>query len=809
VLLSAALLVEHRRTDTAMLRSRGAGAARIGLLSLVEGLLLTVPAGLLGPVIAAVALRGLNLAGPLAEIGLRIDPHITSDAFLASSVAAAACLIALLLPALPRIRSFTAVHGSVGRAETRTAGQRFGLDVALLAIAGIGLWQLRLYGAPLTRTVQGTLGVDPLLVATPAIGFLAGAVLALRIVPLVAAAIERLTSRGRTLVPSLGARQLSRRPLRYTRAALLLMLAVSMGVFAITYTRTWSDSQRDQAMFQVGADVRAEPGRRAADTPGWALRAAYSDIPGVVATMPMTVSTIRVARAGESGALVGIDADAAARVIRLRPDLRSGSVDDLVAPLAAARPEIEAVRLPGEPRVLRLDVDVRIDRLHDVLPDPETGEPVFAEVDPGRIDGRRGIQTSVVVRDAAGGLTRFAGDAAAFGPGTRTVEISLGDPDRPADRFAYPLDLLAVEVGIVLPDTAELIAGSVRVSGIEAGEVSASGTSWTAAPIDLERGWRSMASVQGGPHQAVIVREGPGTVGIDIPSGGLPTVIGQDEVGRGTVITFGPRDLELVSADPIPAIATSAYLDATARSVGDVVPVDLGGAERSFRIVGTVRAFPTLDAGTPALVVDLPTVTAMLFEGSESIDPPDAWWFAVEPGGQDAVAARLRDPSIGSASVVTLDERAALLATDPVALGIIGALGIGIAAAAAFAVVGFVVSAAVSARERVTEFALLRALGLSSRQLSGWLSLENATLGVISLLCGTGLGLLVAWVALPFVTVTRRAETVFPPVEVAIPWTTIALLEVAGIVGLSVAIIGLTWTLGRVAMASTLRKGED
>jgi hypothetical protein len=315
--------------------------------------------------------------------------------------------------------------------------------------------------------------------------------------------------------------------------------------------------------------------------------------------------------------------------------------------------------------------------------------------------------------------------------------------------------------------------------------------------------------VHGGPHQVAVVRGGAGTIGIDIPTEGLPTVIGQDEVGRGTVITFAPRDLDLVSDEPIPSIATAAYLDATARSVGDVLPVDVGGADRSFRIVDSVRAFPTLDAGTPALIVDLPTVAALLFEGSGAIDPPDSWWFAVEPGGQDAVAAALRDPSIGSASVVSQDERAELLATDPVALGIIGALGIGIAAAAAFAVVGFVVSAAVSARERVTEFALLRALGLSSRQLSGWLSLENATLAVISLLCGTGLGLLVAWVALPFVTVTRRAETVFPPVEVAIPWTTIAALEVAGIVALSIAILGLTWTLGRVAMASTLRKGED
>jgi ABC-type antimicrobial peptide transport system permease subunit len=181
----------------------------------------------------------------------------------------------------------------------------------------------------------------------------------------------------------------------------------------------------------------------------------------------------------------------------------------------------------------------------------------------------------------------------------------------------------------------------------------------------------------------------------------------------------------------------------------------------------------------------------------------------VDPAQRASVIADLRGPAIGSASVVDLVERAETLATDPIALGVIGALGIGIAAAAAFAVVGFVVSAAVSARERVTEFALLRALGLSSGQLSGWLSLENATLAVISLVAGSGLGLLVAWVALPFVTVTSRARAAYPPVEVNVPWTTIAVLEVAGIVALSAAVIGLTWSLGRIAMASALRMGED
>ena len=321
VLLSAALLVEHRRVDTAMLRSRGAGPVRIGAMALVEGLFLTIPAAILGPFIALAALQLFNVIGPLATIGLHIDPSVSVEAFIAAGAAALACLVALLLPALPTRRSFAAVQSGISRAGTRPAGQRLGLDIALLAIAGIGLWQLRHYGAPLTRSVQGAVGIDPLLVATPAIGLLAGAVVALRVLPMLASAIERITARGRGLVSSLGARQLARRPLRYTRAALLLMLAMAMGVFAVSYTWTWTASQRDQAAFQVGADVRVSPGTRADDLPRWALDRTYAALPGIAARMPVDRASVAASRSAR-GELVALDAGTAPDVVILRPDLR-------------------------------------------------------------------------------------------------------------------------------------------------------------------------------------------------------------------------------------------------------------------------------------------------------------------------------------------------------------------------------------------------------------------------------------------------------------------------------------------------------
>jgi hypothetical protein len=62
---------------------------------------------------------------------------------------------------------------------------------------------------------------------------------------------------------------------------------------------------------------------------------------------------------------------------------------------------------------------------------------------------------------------------------------------------------------------------------------------------------------------------------------------------------------------------------------------------------------------------------------------------------------------------------------------------------------------------------------------------------------------------LPFITVTQGATTPFPPVEVDVPWTTIATLEVIGIVALAITVGFLAWLLRRIGLASVLRMSED
>ena len=806
VLLSGSLLIEHRRVDTAMLRSRGAGPWRILGLAVIEGLILVVPAALAAPWVAAVALRVFNLTGPLADIGLVLDPAITVEAYVAACAAALTCLAALTLPAFRNARSFAAVHSKLVRGETASIGQRLGLDIALLAIAGVGLWQLRQYGAPLTLSVHWSLGLDPLLVATPAIGLLAGAVLALRIVPLLAQLIERATAGHRGLVTSLGARQLARRPLRYTRAALLLMLAMAMGVFAVCYTVTWTISQHDQASFQVGADLRVTPGTRQGSIPRWGVDQAYAALPGVTARVPVERDAVRVVGTG-GGEIVGLDAETAAQVTSLRPDLSNASMSELLSPLAAGRPDVAAVRLPDGTRRIRFEVDLRLKAVERQEIDDATGSARFVPTDIESVGGWRGLGLSAVVRDARGMLYRFGSVTTTLAAAPVEMTVPLGDSaEGGAPSFAYPLDLLAVELSISLPEGYQAPDATVSV---EAAAAAASNGAWQPLALDIAKGWRSSVAFFGRPHRVAESNLGAVDLTADAGTSGIPVLPGVDRFGRATVLTFGPAALETIAEAPIPIVASAPFLGATASAVGDDLSLTIDGVRRTVAVTGAIRAVPGSNPDAAVVLMDLPTLSLLRYEGNDAVTAADEWWLAVEDDSRAAITEALSSPPIGSASVVGVVERNRQLATDPVALGMIGALGIGFVAAALFAVVGFAVSAAVSARERITEFALLRALGLAPNQLSVWLSLENAALALVSLVSGTVLGLVIAWAVLPFITVTQGATTPFPPVAVQVPWGTIAQLVGITLIALGATVVALGWLLRRIGLASVLRMSED
>jgi hypothetical protein len=816
IVLTAGLLAEHRRSDTALLRSRGAGPWQIAELALTEALVLAVPAAVLAPFLAAAALGAFNLAGPLAAAEVSIVPRLSTTAFAVAGAAALGAALLLVVPTFLAARSLVDEEGRRSRYETRTIGQRLGLDLALLAVTLIGFWQLRLYGAPLTESVQGTLGLDPLLVAAPAIGLLAGGVLALRMVPLLATAAEALTRRGRRLVGALGAQQVARRPLRYTRAALLLMLAVSMGVFAISYADTWHTSQEDQAAYQVGADVRTVSNGGGGTVPAWALEAALRRLDGVTATMPVNRQFLRLATGSRQGTLLAVDAAALDAVMTVRDDLLRTSLDELGRRLSEGQPDPALVRLETAPRRILVEARMAVRRIKVVVFNEETQS---FELDERPIDevGPVALGAEIVVRDARGIVERFTAAPVPFDPGGNRIVIDLvpGTPrtaaavDEIGGGFTAPLEILAIDLDVGLPPSALADEGRIVLDGVSVSG-SADGEDWTDVALGSGDPWTVRVLRNQGPTAEPLPGQLDGFGFILGGAGPTAAIIGPDEPGaRPPAISFLPASVAGLAEAELPVVVNAAFLEATASAVGDTVSSRAGGLLRTLAIVGVMESFPSTDPREPQVLADLATVSLLAFAGSQTTVTPLEWWVATEPGAGGEVAAAIESGPYLRGSVTSREDRARGLSADPVALGIIGALSLGFVVAGLFAVIGLAVSAAVSARQRRTEFALLRALGLSSGQLSGWLWLENAGVVVVSLAAGTGLGLLIGWVVLPFVTVTQEAAAPFPPPLVQTPWLEIGLLVMVSTLALGVTVVVLAAVLRRIGIGSVLRMGED
>jgi hypothetical protein len=821
IALTADLIVDHRRLDTALMRSRGAGPMQVGALAFAEAVLVVLPAALLGPWLAAAALRLFNVAGPLAGVGLSIEPVVGSDAYVAAGAAALGCAALLVLPAVFAARSYAAERAGRARQETRPLGQRLGIDIALIALTAVGLWQLRLYGAPLTQTVQGQLGVDPLLVAAPAIGLLAGSVLALRLIPLLASAAERLTSRGRRLVGSLGSRQLARRPLRYTRAALLLMLAVSMGVFAVSYTTTWTASQSDQADFRVGADLRVVPVRGPGALPPSTLDAAFGAMDGMGAVTPVERHSLRVTTTAGNGELLALDPAAAPSLVSLRGDQAATDLGTLFAPLQDGRPEIALMPLPDGTQRVRLSTSVRVDELSTMVVDDETGEPVLQPVDLSELDSAT-LAAMVTARDGRGLIHRFVSETVPLRNGSQELEVALvpsserarAATDAAGAALTYPVDVAGLELVISLPELTEATRGAVAIDGVASSD-SIDGGGWRTADVATAGSWQLGWSQGAGAPIALVppeLTEGLGmSFGRADNAGGeaFSSMPGIDRFGRGITVSFLPSSVFNLGGVVLPAAVNRPFLEATGALIGDELTVPIDGEPRRLIVSGVLESFPTTNPLQPAAVVDVATLSLLRFNSNRGAGFPVEWWLDVDEAAIPGILADRGDGPLRGATVLSRAQTFEQLSADPLALAMIGALSLGFVVAALFAVIGLVVSAAVSVRQRRTEFALLRALGLSPDQLSGWLWLENGSLVLVSLVCGTLLGLLIGWVVLPFVTVTQQAAVPFPPVIVEVPWAAIAVLELASALALVATLFVLTRVMRRSGLGSVLRMGED
>ncbi|MFF4670715.1 FtsX-like permease family protein [Streptomyces sp. NPDC001279] len=769
LLLVARLLAAERTGETRLLRARGASRATLAGLAAREALLLAGPALLIAPLLAGPLIRLLAGQGALARLGLELE--VPADGrlgvWLTAAGVALGCALAVTLPAV------AATGFRASRARALPAPLRAGADLGLVAVAGVAYWQLaRRTSGAVSADTTGALGIDPLLVAAPALALLAGAVLTLRLLPLAARLAERRATGGRGLAAALAGWQLSRRPGRGAGPVLLLVLAVALGVLAIGQGSSWERSQDDQADFAAGAPVRV------LGTDGGELGRTqdYAAVPHVREAVPTARTTLPLS-GRRTATVLALDTARAADTVLLRPDLAPAPMKRLLAGMgpgesAGARVPAGATRLTltatlaGSARGTKSTATVT-----QTLED-EHGVPYPLPSGELPADGRP-HPLSVELPSNHGPLTLTG------------VELVLPVPPLRAEQQTLTLDAL----------TATTAAGTERRVPLPA--------SWTAAS---------------GTH-------GPGSSGSKtaptrprVRPAAHPTVV----YDTGYVPSYQPwlrpsLTLRMQVTQPrttaVAALATDRFLASTGARPGQTMDIAFDGQNVPVRIVRALRQLPTTqgreqDGDGGAVLLDLRAVNRVLQARYGAAVTPTEWWLRPDsPSDGAGIATALRArPDLDPGQIVVRDEIAAELRDDPFGAGPEAAFTAAAGAAAVLAALGFAVSAAGALRERNAEFAVLRALGAPRRRLARAVAAEQGVLVALALAVGTGLGIALTRAVLPLIVLTGEAARPVPDLLVALPPLRVAALLTA-VAAVPVVVVALL-AVRQADPVRVLREGE-
>jgi hypothetical protein len=197
------------------------------------------------------------------------------------------------------------------------------------------------------------------------------------------------------------------------------------------------------------------------------------------------------------------------------------------------------------------------------------------------------------------------------------------------------------------------------------------------------------------------------------------------------------------------------------------VPTHVYGSPVLMKIVAAVDTFPTVSAPGGALIVDLSTLQDALI--GPALQPAQAtqWWLGTSSHGPPPGLAGVLPPG---AAVTSAAAVASGLLGDPLSTVPQQALLAVAVAAAVLAVAGFCVSIAAGLRQRRAENALLAALGVAPRAAAAQLCLEKLMLSLPSALAGLALGVVLAELLVPALTLTAAATTPVPPPLIEFGW---------------------------------------
>ncbi|WP_409347305.1 FtsX-like permease family protein [Paenibacillus sp. MBLB4367] len=246
--------------------------------------------------------------------------------------------------------------------------------------------------------------------------------------------------------------------------------------------------------------------------------------------------------------------------------------------------------------------------------------------------------------------------------------------------------------------------------------------------------------------------------------------------------------LDLLGSYEQAALVSSSFADKYQLKPGDPFTVTLGqdNAPVEFVVAGVIPYWPALYPDErPFAIANLDYIHSQI----ELV--PYEVWFDMKPGAKVApMLEQLAAKQIGVSAVKDVRNELIDQKNMPTQGGVFGILSMGFLVSAAVSLLGYIMYWFFTLSGRVVQFGVLRAMGLTRRQLTGMLLLEQCFTAGLSIAIGIGIGKLTSMLFLPFLQTSGEAAKQVPPFRIVFEARdTVQLYAVVSVMALAGAVM--------------------
>ena len=258
ILMISGQLYSMEENEISMYKSRGASSMQIFLLYLLQSVIISALAAVIGVPIGMAVTGALGSASSFLEFGIRRELTIayTSEAFVYTLVSGLICVLIMTLPSIPASRLSIVGAKRGGAKNKKPLWEKFYLDVLFLLISLYGFYNFSHHTEDLLQSALKGEALDPLLYFSSSLFILGAGMLLIRLRPLLVKVIF-FFGKKRFKPASYAAMLESIRSARSQQyISLFVILTVALGMFDAVSARTILENSLANTSYIDGTDIR-------------------------------------------------------------------------------------------------------------------------------------------------------------------------------------------------------------------------------------------------------------------------------------------------------------------------------------------------------------------------------------------------------------------------------------------------------------------------------------------------------------------------------------------------------------------------